>query len=86
MATTSILGARLEESRTQADAVANVITLEEMVEAIEIYHEEANTQVFTVNGLSINVAAGGWARLIAGTPSTEVTIPAGVDCIVNRLV
>ena len=80
-----LYGSTLAEQKTQADAVANVITFSANITAIEIYHESATWQQFTVNGLTINVPGGGWSRPIGGTPGTTVTIPAGLSCIVGRL-
>lgn len=79
-------GARLEEARTNADAVSNVITFGEAIMAIEIWHGASTNQTFLVNGISIIVPPGGYSRPIGGVPGTTVTIPAGLTCIVNRLV
>jgi len=80
-----VTGSTLQEQKTQADAAANVITFSANITAIEIYHEEGTWQEFTVNGLTLKVPAGGWARPIGGTAAATVTIPAGIDCIVGRL-
>ena len=79
-------GSTLAEQKTNADAVANVLTFTENISAIEIYHEEATWQTFTVNGISLTIPAGGYRTPIAGTVAKTVTIPAGVNCIVGRLV
>lgn len=79
-------GSRLEEPKTNADAVANVITFGEAISAIEIWHGAATNQTFIVNGLPIVVPPGGYSRPIGGTPGPTVTIPAGLVCIVNRLI
>ena len=78
-------GSNLAEQKTQTDAVANVITFTGDINAIEIYHEEATWQTFTVNGITLTIPAGGWARPIGGTVAKTVTIPAGISCIVGRL-
>jgi len=83
---TSVVGSLLNEQKDHTDAVANVITFSANISAIEIYHEETTWQTFIVNGLTLVVPAGGWARPIGGTPAATVTIPAGIDCIVGRLV
>lgn len=83
--TAELSGSKLEEQLTQADAVANVLTFSANISAIEIFHEETTWQTFIVNSLTLKIPAGGWARPIGGTPSTEVTIPAGIDCAVGRL-
>lgn len=79
-------GGTLTEQKTQANASANVITFAENIKAVEIYHAEATWQLFTVNGLTLNVPAGGYRTAIGGTVAKTVTIPAGVDCIVGRLI
>ncbi len=75
----------LAEQKTNADADANVITFAEVIEAIEIYHEETTWQTFIVNGLTIQIPSGGWARPVGGVASAEVTIPA-IACLVGRLI
>jgi hypothetical protein len=81
----TVNGSKLQEQLTQDDAVSNVLTFSANIAAIEIYHEEATWQEFTVNGLILTVPAYGWSRLIGGTAAASVTIPAGIDCIVGRL-
>lgn len=82
----SLTGSKVEEQKTQINAVGNVITFTENISAIEIYHESPTWQSFTVNGLTLTIPAGGWATLVGGTPAKTVTIPAGINCIVGRLV
>jgi hypothetical protein len=82
----AIFGCTLEEQKTNADAVDNVITFAENIAVIEIYHAESTWQQFTVNGITLNIPAGGYRTPIGGTPGATVTIPAGVECIVGRLV
>ncbi len=79
-------GSILAEQKTQTDAVDNVLTFSANISSVEIWHNEATPQAFTVNGLSLSIAPGGWRSPIAGTPSTEITIPTGVTCSVARLV
>ena len=55
------------------------------IKSIEIYHDEVEPQTFTVNGIEMKVARGGWRSPVGGTPSDSVTIPSGIDCIVGRL-
>lgn len=85
-ATAQLTGSILAEQKTQADADNNVITFTGDITAIEIYHEEATWQEFIVNGITITIPAGGYRTPIGGTVAKTVTIPAGVDCIVGRLV
>lgn len=79
-------GSNLAEQLDQDDAVANVLTFSANISAIEIYHEEATWQTFTVNGLTLNIPAGGYRTPIGGTPAATVTIPVGVSCLVGRLI
>ena len=82
----SVAGSKLEEQLDQSDAVDNVLTFSANIIAIEIYHDEATWQDFTVNGLTIKVPAGGYRSLIGGASAASVTIPAGINCIVGRLI
>ena len=84
--TTKLSGNTVAEQQTQADAESNVLTFSEDITSIEIWHDEDAPQEFTVNGLTLMIAPGGWRSPIGGTPGDTVTIPANVDCIVSRLV
>jgi len=84
--TVQVSGSKLAEQFTQTDAAANVITFTGDINAIEIYHEEATWQTFTVNGIILTIPAGGYRTPIAGTVAKTVTIPAGINCLVGRLV
>ena len=79
-------GTKLVEQKTQTDATSNVITFSKDIYAVDIYHAEATSQTFTVNGLTLTVPAGGWRTALGGTIAKTVTIPANVTCIVGRLV
>ena len=79
-------GNDLVEQLTEADAVDNVLTFSDVIHAVEIVHEEATWQTFIVNGISITRPQGSWSCGVGGTPSAEVTIPAGITCAVGRLV
>lgn len=75
-----------EDSLTEADAVANVITFDAPVTAIEIVHSEETRQTFIVNGISLKVHGGGWRSPVGGTPAATVTLPSGVTGVtVTRL-
>lgn len=80
-----ISGSKVAECKNQGDATGNVLTFTENIVAVEIYHNEATAQEFTVNGLTLTIPSGGWRSPIGGTPGKTVTIPASVDCIVTRL-
>ena len=78
---------KVAEQLDETDADANdVLTFEEDIEAIEIYHEEDTLQTFVVNGMDLKLASGGWRSPIGGTPSNEVTIPSDITCTVARLI
>lgn len=80
-----VAGNLLQEQKTQADAVDNVITFSENITAIEIFHAEDTWQQFVVNGITLNIPAGGYRTPIAGVAGTTVVIP-NIKCIVGRLV
>jgi len=81
-----LTGSKVEEQKTETDAVANVLTFSANISAIEIYHEDVTRQQFTVNGITLNVPPKvGYRTPVGGTPAATVTIPAGVSCIVGRL-
>ena len=80
------VGNTVEEVLTQADATSDVLTFSADIYTVEIYHNEDTPQSFIVNGLTLVIADGGWRSSIGGTPSPDVTLPSGVDCIVTRLV
>jgi hypothetical protein len=83
--TVSLTGSTLQEQKTQADAVANVITFSANIVAIEIFHAEVTWQAFTVNGLTLTIPSGGYRTPVGGVAGATVTIPAGISCIVGRL-
>lgn len=78
-------GTVIVEQKTQADAQSNKVTFSAPIKAIEIYHAEATAKDFTVNGFTLKVPPGGYRTRVGGTPSAEVTLPASVTCILNRL-
>lgn len=79
-------GNTLAEQLTNDDAVNNVLTFSANINSIEIFHNEASWQEFIVNGITLTIPSGGYRTPIGGTPGATVTIPAGVACIVGRLV
>lgn len=81
-----LTGNVLQEQKTQADAVDNVITFSENITAIEIFHAEDTWQQFVVNGITLNIPAGGYRTPITGVAGATVTIPANIKCVVGRLV
>jgi hypothetical protein len=81
-----INGSKVAEQLTEADAVANVLTFAAPISAVEIFHDADTRQTFVVNGISIIVPPGYYRTPVDGVASAEVTIPAGITCIVGRLV
>ena len=81
-----LTGSSIEEQLSNTDAVDNVLTFTKPITAAEIIHEEVTWQTFIVNGISLKLPKGIWSRSVGGTPSTEVTIPAGINCAVGRLI
>lgn len=79
------IGTSFKQQLTQADAVAGVITFTDPISAIEIINTDAaNAGVFSVNGININVAAGGsFKAIIGGVPTAAVTITGSTSYIVN---
>ena len=80
------VGNTVVEQLNETDAVTDVLTFSANIESVEIYHNEATSQDFIVNGLTLTINPKNWRSLIGGTPSAEVTIPTGVTCSVKRLV
>lgn len=81
-----IAGTKLVQQLTQAAAVANVLTFADDIGAVEIYHAEVAAAEFIVNGITLTVPPGGYRTSIGGVVGKTATIPAGVNCIVGRLV
>lgn len=81
-----VTGSIVAEVLTEADAMADVLTFAANIAALEIYHGELTAQEFEVNGITLHVAPGGWRSPVGGVANDEVTIPAGVSCVVSRLV
>lgn len=83
----NITGGQIVEQLNQDDAdESNILTFSANINAVEIYHNESSMQTFIVNGISLDIAGGGWRSRVGGTPSNEVTIPAGINCTVARLI
>lgn len=74
------------EALRDSDAVSNVLTFSEPIQAIEIWHSGDGIEDFIVNGITLPIGPGGWRSPVAGQPSAEVTIPPGVTCVISRLV
>lgn len=71
-----------ESSQTESDAEDDVLTFEENLIAVEVFHSEETPQDFVVNGLTVTVASGGWRSLIGGNPAKTVGLPSGVTGII----
>jgi len=76
------------EQKTQANAVAGVLTFSTNIGAIEIYNTDpVNTGVFTVNGLPITVPPGKtFMSPMGGNASTTVFVTGATSYIVSRYV
>lgn len=82
-----LLGSSAAESKTESNAVADVVTFSAPITAVEVYHSEATPQVFVINGISLTIPSGGWRSSVAGVPAATVTLPSGITgVIVTRLV
>lgn len=83
-----IIGETVAEQKNNTNAdVNNVLTFSEPIEFVEIYHNESGLQTFVVNGISLQIASGGWRSPVSNTnASVEVTIPEGIVCTVARLI
>ena len=55
----SVRDAAVAEAKSNADAVANVLTFDQTIGAVEIWHDEDGLETFVINGLSIPVGPGG---------------------------
>ena len=71
-----------EDSQTEDDATNDVLTFTNPITAVEVYHSEETPQDFTINGLTLTIAAGGWRSPIGGTPGKTVGLPNGVTGII----
>jgi hypothetical protein len=83
-----ITGNTLLEQKTEADAVAGVLTFSEAVDVIEIYNTDTvNAGVFSVNGVDITVPAGILFKATVGTVSSNtVTVTGATTYIVSRYI
>jgi hypothetical protein len=72
----TVLGSILQQIKTQANAVAGVVTFSANITYLNIYNTDStNAGTFTVNGIAIPVPAGAsWQGGVGGTPGTTVTI------------
>jgi hypothetical protein len=83
-----ITGNTLAEQKTQANAVAGVLTFSANISTIEIYNTDVlNDGVFTVNGIAITVPKGiAYKTTVGGTPGLTVTVTGATSYIVSRYV
>lgn len=85
-----IKGTTVVEQKTQADAVAGVVTFAANVETLEIYNVDGtNTGVFTVNGINITVPSSAvhpqtFKATFGGTASPTVTVTGSTSYILTR--
>jgi len=80
-----VSGSKLAEQKTQANAVSGTLTFSTNISTIEICNTDSVIGVFTVNGIAINVPAGGiFKASIGGTAGTTVTVAGAANYIVSR--
>jgi hypothetical protein len=78
-----LTGSKVVEQKTQANAP---IVFAQNVQFIEIYNtDNANTGVFTVNGIPITVPPDkSFKSQIGGTPSKNITVTGSTSYILTR--
>jgi hypothetical protein len=81
-----VKGSRLEEQKTQANAVNGTITFTKNVQFIGIYNRDTiNDGVFNVNGINITVPKGESVEFqVGGTLRATVTVTGSTSYIVSR--
>ncbi len=82
------IGTSFKQQLTQVAAVDGILTFTDPITAVEIINTDAvNPGIFTVNGISINITAGGsFKAVIGGTPSAIITISGAASYIVNSFI
>jgi hypothetical protein len=81
-----LMGSRVEEQKTESDAVTGTLTFSENIQFIGIYNRDtANDGVFNINGIDITVPKGEPVEFhIGGTPSATITVSGSTSYIVTR--
>ena len=81
----------VQETKTNSDASANVVTFSKNIPYIEIINRDtSNNGSFTINGIAINVPAsatyyiGTWKGIVGGTPGATVTVSGATSYVLNR--
>lgn len=77
---------KVMEQKTQADAVAGVVTFSDGITILEVYNTDAtNAGVFLINGIDITVpASGSFKASFGGTPQKTVTVTGSTAYILTR--
>ena len=81
-----LIGTRVEEQKTEANASAGSVTFSKQIKTLEIYNTDGtNSGVFTVNGIAITVPAGkSFKAMFGGTPSSTVSVTGALTYILTR--
>jgi hypothetical protein len=84
----NVAGSKVEEQKTEADAVTGTLTFAENIQFIGIYNRDTvNDGVFNVNGINLTVPKGESVDFhVGGTPRATVTVTGSTSYIVTRYV
>lgn len=78
-------GSKVEEQKTQTNAVSGVLTFAENIGMIGIYNTSGTSGVFNVNGIDITVPANTpFEANVGGTPRKTVNVTGATSYIVTR--
>lgn len=76
----------IQEQKTNADAVAGVVTFSEDVREVEIFNSGTSTGVFTVHGFAITVPAGaGYRSRLGGDYGNTVEVTGTSSYEIRRI-
>jgi hypothetical protein len=81
-----LMGSKVEEQKTQVDAVTGTLTFAKNIQFIGIYNRDTvNDGVFNLNGINITVPKGESVDFqIGGTPRATVAVTGSTSYIVTR--
>jgi hypothetical protein len=83
-----VVGSKVVEQKTEADAVTGTLTFAQNLEYVGIYNRDTlNDGIFNVNGINITVPKSESVDFqVGGTPSPTITVTGSVSYIVTRYV